>query len=423
MASSIETKQKVIKCIEELGNVVTVPSVVQHTGLSLSEANLLVNQIGGDVGAHLAVSADGQVTYKFESGFANYYALKGMTKVLYAIAFTTFEAAFFLVRMSFGFMLIFSFLVIVILLIVGIVALLAALRADDAPDISGGSAFDIGSMDLSSIGDAFSWSYTPTHQARLRKKEHKGHFFLECFSFLFGDGDPNYNFDEEKWKTIAQVLATKGGVVSALELAPYTGFTEENEKELFAVLARFDGKPEVTESGNIVYTFEQFKPQAFKPNIDLNSPPPQSMLERYWNFSVYPDFSLIRVFLFAAFNLWGSWWLWRHIATINVLHHFVLIIDILLAYSAFFLIIPLLRIAFIIFANSAIDARNDKKDASVEALEEESAKQILLEAQAMRQLAIESEKSKSDHGQKIVYTTEKPVDEQDDDKWPAVPEQ
>ncbi len=424
MASPIETKQKVIKCIEELGNVVTVPAVVQHTGLSLSHANQLVNQIGGDVGANLTVSADGQITYKFEPGFSGYYALKGVTSALYAMAWASFEAAFFLVRMSFGFMLIFSFLVIVMLLIAAVVALLAAMQADDAPDFSGGSSLDIGNLDLSSIGDAFSWSYTPTHQARLKKKENKGHFFLECFSFLFGDGDPNYNFTEEKWRTIAQVLAHKSGVVSALELAPYTGFSEDNEKELFAVLSRFDGRPEVTESGNIVYIFEQFKPRGIGQTQQDDALLPEAMLEKNWSFSVYSDFSLIRVFLFASFNLCGSWWLWRHIATINVLHHFVLIIDILLAYSAFFIIIPLLRIAFIIFANSAIDARNDDKLCSVEALEEPASQQILQEVQAMRRLALAGVPIASQRDSEIVYTTEKTLDEQEtDEKWLGTAEQ
>ena len=38
---------------------------------------------------------------------------------------------------------------------------------------------------------------------------------------MFGDGDPNKETNEERWKWIARYITWKGGVVAAEELAPY----------------------------------------------------------------------------------------------------------------------------------------------------------------------------------------------------------
>lgn len=362
-------KQLVIKTIEEMGNTITLQDVVGKTGFSTSETNILVNQIGSDVGAHLIVSQGGDITYKFEPGFAGKYARKGMRKFLTTFALTSFETVFFLLRMSFGFMLILTFLVMAALVIAAVVALVASIFSDSGGDIGGGggdigggSSLDFGSMDLSSIGDGFNWTYTPGHQRRLEQKAKKGHFFLECFSFLFGDGDPNYKFDEKRWQTIARLLNEKSGVISAEELAPYTGQGVQDERALLAVLAHFDGKPHVTDAGNIIYVFENFKNSPYLNAVENGEPLPRFLEEKYWLFSEYSDESQVVVFIFAGLNLWGSWWLWRHIATIAFLSHYVLIIDVLLAYSSFFLILPLLRIAFIIFANSFIQLRNQKRE-------------------------------------------------------------
>lgn len=406
-----------------MGNTVTLQEVVKKTGLASSQTNILVNQIGSEVGANLMVSANGTITYKFAPGFAGKYALKGLRKFLAGAALASFEAVFFLLRMSFGFMLILTFLVMVALVVAVVVAMFASIFSDSGGgdfggshgDIGGGSSLDVGHMDLSSIGDGFNWTYTPNHQRRLEAKAKKGHFFLECFSFLFGDGDPNYKFDERRWQIIAHLISEKKGVVSAEELAPYTGEGPPQERALLSVLAHFDGQPEVSESGNIFYVFENFKNSETLNITEKQKPLPSFLEEEYWQFSQYSDESQIVVFIFAGLNLWGSWWLWRHIASLAFLSHYVLVIDVLLAYSSFFLILPLMRIAFIIFANSFIQARNQKREALCTLTRTPEHR---LKSEEMQKLRIEH-KVKMEHKVRArlertqpAYTTEKDLLEQ-----------
>lgn len=395
-----------------MGNTVTLQALVEKTGLASSQTNILVNQIGSEVGAHLLVSGNGTITYKFASGFAGKYALKGLRRFLATTALASFEAVFFLLRMSFGFMLILTFLVMVALVVAAVVAMFASIFSDSHGDIGGGhsgGSLDVGHMDLSSIGDGFNWTYTPNHQRRLEAKAKKGHFFLECFSFLFGDGHPNYKFDERRWQTIARLLGKKKGVISAEELAPYTGEGPPQERALLSVLAHFDGQPVVSESGNIIYVFENFKDTEILKTTENEKPLPTFMEEEYWQFSQYSDESQIVVFIFAGLNLWGSWWLWRHIASIAFLSHYVLVIDVLLAYSSFFLILPLLRIAFIIFANSFIQARNQKRESLCTLTRTPEHR---LKAEEMQKLRLEHKVKASLERALPVYTTEKDLLEQ-----------
>ncbi len=72
---------------------------------------------------------------------------------------------------------------------------------------------------------------------------------------MFGDGNPNARLKEDRWQYIAQLIRANGGVVTAEQLAPYTDADPKNEDGVLPVLVRFDGRPEVTDSGNIVYLF------------------------------------------------------------------------------------------------------------------------------------------------------------------------
>eukprot|EP01036_Dinobryon_divergens_P032330 gene32330-41892_t len=88
-----------------------------------------------------------------------------------------------------------------------------------------------------------------------------------CYSYLFGDDDPNLDFDVKLDKLIAAVIVSNNGVVVAEQLAPFlrdppvykVAADDANVREswVLPVVLKFDGKPVVTENGNIVYQFEE----------------------------------------------------------------------------------------------------------------------------------------------------------------------
>jgi len=78
------------------------------------------------------------------------------------------------------------------------------------------------------------------------------------FSFVFGEGDPNHDWNENMEKAVISYIQANKGVIC---LAEYMAFTGENsidaEKSILSFCARFGGSPEVTEEGTIVYRFDE----------------------------------------------------------------------------------------------------------------------------------------------------------------------
>jgi hypothetical protein len=396
-------KTLVIDAIKKLHHEATVSDVCKQTSLPLNQCQFLLNKVASETKADLLVSQSGQVTYKFAPGFEGHYFKNALKILLIGCGLAMFEAGFYLLRISFGIMLTFSLLVIVLLLVAICIAALFA--SDSGSDGGDWGFFDVGWFDISSLGDAFVWSYTPSHQSRIQKaEEKKGHFFLEVFSFLFGDGHPNPDIDETRWQLISQTIINNNGVVVADQLAPFTG--SNKDEDVLPVLVRFNGRPEVSETGHIVYIFDELKGKS-RNKEEL----PLFLKEQYWRFSQYPAHSNLFVTMLAGLNLWGSWWLYKHIATINLLHHFVYLIDALLVYALLFCLLPFIRLMFIGFANGYVDRRNMARQDYSDALRFPKAelKEKLEQAKTMRQ-QLAAEKPPD---QRVIYTTEKDALEQE----------
>ncbi|KAL6143455.1 hypothetical protein ACLB2K_054150 [Fragaria x ananassa] len=124
--------------------------------------------------------------------------------------------------------------------------------------------------------------------------------FVESIrSFMFGDGDPNKETNEERWKWIAQYITWKGGVVAAEELAPYLNPLETNgqndiddETFMLPVLTRYEGHPVIDEeNGNVLYRFISLQPtpeELSDPNFDKNGKlllRQKMFMEHKWRFS------------------------------------------------------------------------------------------------------------------------------------------
>ena len=98
--------------------------------------------------------------------------------------------------------------------------------------------------------------------------------FLESvFSFLFGDGNPNANFEQRRYKALANLIRAKGGVVTAEEVAGYLDPPAEPDEDklvdesfVLPALTQRGGMPEVTESGDIVYVFDDLQLSAATAN-------------------------------------------------------------------------------------------------------------------------------------------------------------
>lgn len=454
-------KSTVIKAIQALNHSVTAAQVSASTGMPLARAMQLLNQVAADTDGALIVSNRGEIQYKFASNFQDKYFTDKVKKTLLTAAIFIFESGFYLLRVSFGIMLVFSLLVIVLLFIALILGALG--DAAGGGDSGGGSGGDIGIaglpdvglFDVASIADGFAWRYGPGHQEKLYELEYneekKANFFLEVFSFLFGDGDPNSNIEKQRWQYIAKLIVDNGGVVTEEEVKP---LLEGEKSSILPVLVRFNGRPEVTDNGGIVYVFEELAQQspAILDSLSLPSSEettegkirtnvgaryyemvikpqqeamrnqqhmpveprkvtlqkvqrPPFLQESYWEFSQFPLSSSLWVTTLAALNLAGSYWLYKHIATSALLHRYAALIDCLLAYAVIFVALPFCRIIFNWCKNSFIERRNTARQKAYAVIERPNAelRHTMGEGAKLRRELAQSMKEPS----RVVYTTER----------------
>jgi hypothetical protein len=324
---------------------------------------------------------------------------------------------------SFGVALILSVLIVVVLIVAVVIAAVSGSDSSGDCNCEWGDFFDPGF-----VGDLFSWNYSPSSTyypnslPSARRKEYEkfnrthknGNFFLECFSFLFGDGAPNSNLQEIRWKHIARIIKQNGGVVSTEQLAPFLDGDSSDAGMILSALAQFNGRPEVTPSGFIVYVFPDFLDPENAPALPamIND---AYLKEDHWKFSSSPPSTWIAVLSVALLNFAGSWWLFKHIATINLLHQVAALIDVLLGYAIIFLAIPLIRAIVLFVLNKRIDDRNTKRLKSFELVDRPRG-EILKEIEEAKQIRLQ-ELSQLSTDKNIIYTTEKDDLEQQFDSF------
>lgn len=404
LAAFEEEKRKVIDAIKKCHLRATPTEIAAVSGLPVARSSYWLNTIASETKGILDVAKDGTIFYSFAPDFLNAYIQHGFQKAALVLGVTLFQMLYWVVRVSFGCALMLSVLFIVALFIAMIVIAIAAMFNDSG---SGDFNLDLGSggdfFDPTFFCDLFSWNYSPSSNYYPNSKpskrrdrygnfieEHpKGNFFLECFSFLFGDGAPNSNLHQIRWQQIARVIKENGGVVSAEQLAPFLDGDRSDSGMILQALAQFGGEPRVTKSGYIVYVFHNFLDTNTAPGLPPMTAEPY-LIEDRWQFSGFELDAMCKVLVIALLNFVGSWWLFKHIATIALLHPLGVIIDILLTYSIVFLAIPTIRFIVLQFLNARIEERNSRRLAAFQLIHKPEADvaEELEEAKSIRETEV-----------------------------------
>ncbi|MFM1843009.1 MAG: hypothetical protein RLZZ490_1747, partial [Cyanobacteriota bacterium] len=260
---SVAFDQQIMTAVEQLDYVVTIGDVASRAGLEINQTQQGLLTLASEVGGHLQVSNTGEMVFEFPRQFRSILRNKFWRLRLQAWAKTLWQGIFYLIRISFGILLVLS----ILLMLVAIAAIVIAINSKSDGDSDGG--FNFGGDRRGGGGGFFFfptdifWLFSPDPyrpQRRQNQPKEKGLNFLEAiFSFLFGDGDPNAELEEKRWRTIGTLIRNNGGVIAAEQVAPYldnvTPLNQETEDYIMPVLARFNGYPQVSDQGDIIYTF------------------------------------------------------------------------------------------------------------------------------------------------------------------------
>ncbi|MBE9127454.1 MULTISPECIES: hypothetical protein [unclassified Coleofasciculus] len=418
---------KLMKAVEQLDYRVTVGDVAAQAGLNINLAERGLLALAADAGGHLQVAESGEIAYLFPKNFRVVLRNKFLRLRLQEWWEKIWGFLFYLIRLSFGILLLVS--IVLIFLAISIIIISMSSSSDNDSGGGGGRSGRGGGgmifMPHFWIGPDMFWFFHPGYERRHRRQqafyqstERRQMNFLESvFSFLFGDGNPNADLEEHRWQEIGTVIRNSGGAVAAEQIAPYLddigmGYQREYEDYLLPVLTRFNGRPEVSPDGEIVYHFpdlqttaQQQQPQAV----------PSYLQERLWRFSAATSGQIMLAVGLGGVNIVGALMLGSLLrggeiaAELGGLVAFVASIYwFLLGYGIGFLAIPLIRYFWIQWRNSKIEARNQKRQREALVLERPDPtlqKKIGYARQFAAQNVIQQED--------LVYTSEQDLLDQD----------
>lgn len=404
----------IVNSIEKLGYQVSVGDIAASTGLEINQAQQGLLSLASAAGGHLQVSDSGEIAYLFPQNFRSIMRNKNWQLRWREWWARIWHVLFYLIRISFGIVLILS----IFLMLAAIAIMVITVQSQsDSDNNSGGGNSSSGGFYLPHFWfspDIF-WLFDPGYHHRHSRRHRGSHSsssenklsFLEAvFSFLFGDGNPNADLEKNLWQNIGTVIQNHGSAVIAEQIAPYLQEIEvgtlENEDYMLPVLTRFNGYPEVSPQGQIIYYFPELQVTATRREKKVV---PTFLREKLWGFSQASQGQITLTIGLGLANfvlaLILGYWLQNYTISGGLVAFTSSIYWFLLGYGTTFLAIPLIRYAWIQLRNRAIKTRNQKRSQlmAVLAREDDLIKQKITYAEQFASQKVISEG-------KLAYTTE-----------------
>lgn len=405
----------IMQSIEELNYRVTVGDVASKSGLDVKIVQQELLNIISDTNGNLQVAETGDIAYLFSPNFRSilknkYWQLRWQKWLQKA-----WQIIFYLIRISFGILLVSSIVLMLIAILVIVVAINSKNDSDSDSNSNsgrgGGGFFFLPRFWFSP--DIF-WIFTPDYQQRRyerqlsNSRENELNFLESIYSFLFGDGNPNINFEEKRWQIIATVIQNNNGAIIAEQLAPYLDniniYNERDEGYILPVLIRFNGYPEVSDKGEIIYYFPELQIKAQTREKVAISP---YLKENLWQFSLATSTQKILAIGLGGVNIILALILGSLLTPelAQEIGDFILFIDflypLLLTYGVTYLTIPLIRYFWLQNRNQKVNKRNYQREEKANLLK--SSDELALKINYAQQFANQTIIS-SDN---LAYSTEK----------------
>jgi hypothetical protein len=298
----MNTNPQLMTAVEQLGYRVTSGDVATHTGIHLEATRSGLLALAERTGGHLQVTDTGEVIYVLSPDFRQVLLRKSIKLQVRAWLDRVWKIGFYLVKISFGILLITSISAVYLtILALTLAAIFSSEGGGDCGDCGdGGGSCVLGIFDWGSSSSSNSTAMTTAANSNIdrssdyapirAKTQRQPLNFLEAvFSVLFGDGNPNADLEQRRWSYIGNLIHRQHGVAIAEQIAPFLddvgqGYEREYENYMLPVLTKFNGIPEVSPTGQLVYHFPELQ-TTLKDDPDRFTRVPISLRERKWKFS------------------------------------------------------------------------------------------------------------------------------------------
>jgi hypothetical protein len=250
-----------------------------------------VPAVSDEYSGRLEVTESGEIKYSFPRGFTSRYhgfraGLRRFTDKLGKGVKVVGKGVFkgWIMVMLVGYFVLFMVLALAALLL----SVAASMSGNGRSESKGGG---LGGLFLAShIFDLVIriWFYSeltksldPSRSGRPAQKKGKP-LFKAIFSFVFGDDDPNADWQAREKQAVISYLQVSKGVISLPEFMNLTGLPpQEADRAITAYCAEFGGSPEATDDGTVVYRFDALLRRADKRDRSFGSSSPLKRLAAF----------------------------------------------------------------------------------------------------------------------------------------------
>jgi hypothetical protein len=422
-----ELNKDVMQAVEALKYRVTVGDVAARAGLNVEVAQQGLLALASETQAHLQVSEAGEIAYEFPKNFRAALRNKYWQLRFQEIVAKVWQVVFYLIRVSFGIVLMLSIAVIFIAIFI-LTLVVSSQGGGNSDDRDGGMGggfmispfnfFYLFDFDYGRGRSRYPDRYEGRHESGRGRS--KLNFLESIFSFLFGDGDPNADLEERRWQTIGAVINNNGGAIAAEQVIPYLdnlgeGWDKEYEDYMIPVLSRFNGRPQVSPKGELVYYFPELQVSAMQRGTAAVS---AYLKETKRKFTAATSDQVMIAIGLGGVNIAGALVLQNMFQSVLaqgvVLTGFLGLVQsifwIILTYGIGFLGIPLVRYYWVQWRNGKIEGRNEARQARAELLNQlgpSIQEKLAFAKQFAAQTVLRADES--------IYSTEKDMLEQDRD--------
>ncbi|MCL2210520.1 MAG: hypothetical protein FWB95_01200 [Treponema sp.] len=313
--------QKVVESLKRRKSS-TVADIAAATALPLSAVSELLPKAADEYSGHLRVTESGEILYYFPNVFSSRYrSFSAKIKKLVSRFTVFFKKALVLLFKIWIMVMLIGYFILFLLIALASVFLSVAARLNNNGSGTGGSnsegsSFSFGLFDIlfriwfySEITKPFN-NYEDRYDKVPQKQKNPMHKAI--FSFIFGEEDPNINWDDQKNKAVISYIQSNKGVISLVEYMTFSGLNSlEAQKEILSFCSKFEGSPELTQDATIVYRFDKLLLRSDNNNFNELLPP----IKRLKIFSVNSKTKNIVFTLINTFNLiFGGYFFYQSFA-------------------------------------------------------------------------------------------------------------
>lgn len=268
-----EAYAKIVDAFKKSREGATPVDIVSATGLPIERVKEFAPVAADEFGARLRVTESGEILYSFPDGFKSRYTgfrptlrrvWNAFKKGAAAVAKAVFKV--WIVLMLVGYFVL--FMAIAVLALVASVAVSMSGSSNDRSERRGnglgGLVLATHVLELivriwfySELTKSFDDSYYGSRR-RTTRAANKRPLHHAVFSFVFGDGNPNADWETRERQAVVAFIQANRGVIALPEFMAITGRTPEDaEKAITSYLIEFGGSPEATKDGTVVYRFDE----------------------------------------------------------------------------------------------------------------------------------------------------------------------